>query len=84
MITKQTKGGGSLTQVLYEGSTGGSYSMENILINESDIDVAFREMLSTIVYTTVELQNELRVMYLPTAQRCHYVFTLADLTMVFR
>ena len=58
--------------------------MENILINESDIDVAFREMLSTIVYTTVELQNELRVMYLPTAQRCHYVFTLADLTMVFR
>lgn len=47
-------------------------------------DLAFRPLLSSVVRTTIELQNELRVMYLPTAQRCHYMFTLTDLTLVFR
>lgn len=44
----------------------------------------FKELLSTVVRATIELQNELRVMYLPTAQRCHYIFTMTDLTMLFR
>ena len=84
LATKQVTSGGSLTQVLIEGSTGASHSVQHIFDDESDIDLAFRELLSTIVLTTIELQSELRIMYLPTAQRCHYVFTMADLTMVFR
>jgi hypothetical protein len=74
---------GSVTKALLDNATGGSidYVADDMSISS---DSAFKQLLSTVVRTTVELQNELRVMYLPTAQRCHYVFTLTDLTMVFR
>lgn len=49
-----------------------------------DQDKAMRDLLSGITYVTVELQDHLRSMFLPTSQRCHYIFTMTDLTMVFR
>ncbi|XP_015758877.1 PREDICTED: dynein beta chain, ciliary-like [Acropora digitifera] len=49
-----------------------------------DHDKAIRDLLSAISHVTVELQDHLRGMFLPTAQRCHYIFTMKDLTMVFR
>jgi hypothetical protein len=75
---------GSVTKVLLDNATSGSvdYLITDVVSTSSDN--AFKELLSNVVRTTIELQNELRVMYLPTAQRCHYVFTLTDLTMVFR
>lgn len=49
-----------------------------------DQDKATRDLLSAISHVTVELQDHLRGMFLPTSQRCHYMFTMTDLTMVFR
>ena len=49
-----------------------------------DHDKAMRDILSAISHVTVELQGHLRGMFLPTSQRCHYMFTMTDLTMVFR
>lgn len=49
-----------------------------------DQDKAMRDLLSGITHVTVELQDHLRSMFLPTSQRCHYIFTMTDLTMVFR
>lgn len=49
-----------------------------------DQDKAMRDLLSAISHVTVELQDHLRGMFLPTSQRCHYMFTMTDLTMVFR
>ncbi|XP_020627063.1 dynein beta chain, flagellar outer arm-like isoform X2 [Orbicella faveolata] len=49
-----------------------------------DHDKAMRDILSAISHVTVELQGHLRGMFLPTSQRCHYMFTMSDLTMVFR
>lgn len=49
-----------------------------------DHDKAIRDLLSAIIHVTVELQDHLRGMFLPTSQRCHYIFTMKDLTMVFR
>ena len=74
---------GSVTKVLLDNGTSGTidYLTDGVSISS---DNTFKELLSKMVRTTIELQNELRVMYLPTAQRCHYVFTLTDLTMVFR
>lgn len=43
-----------------------------------------KELLSNLAYVTLEMQDNLRTMYLPTAQRCHYMFTMTDMTMVFR
>lgn len=73
----------SVTKALIDNATAGSmdYMTDDMSISG---DNAFKDLLSNVVRTTIELQNELRVMYLPTAQRCHYVFTLTDLTMVFR
>lgn len=49
-----------------------------------DHDEAIRDLLSDVSHVTVELQDHLRGMFLPTSQRCHYMFTMTDLTMVFR
>ncbi|XP_066025345.1 uncharacterized protein [Pocillopora verrucosa] len=49
-----------------------------------DHDKAIRDLLSDVSHVTVELQDHLRGMFLPTSQRCHYMFTMTDLTMVFR
>lgn len=49
-----------------------------------DQDRVMRDLLSGITHVTVELQDHLRSMFLPTSQRCHYIFTMTDLTMVFR
>ena len=45
---------------------------------------ALREMLTLIVTVTLELQDRLRTMFLPTAERCHYIFTMKDLGNIFR
>ena len=47
-------------------------------------DKAIRDLLSAISHVTVEFQDHLRGMFLPTSQRCHYIFTMKDLTMMFR
>ena len=43
-----------------------------------------RSLLNLIVKVTVELQDRLRAMYLMTSQRCHYLFTMRDLSVLFR
>lgn len=81
LAVRQLSSVSSVAQVLIDISSTGNNSVSD---DGSSSDYAFRHLLTKIVRTTIELQNELRVMYLPTAQRCHYVFTLTDLTMVFR
>ena len=73
----------SVTKVMMDNipAAGIDYMNDEVTIS---CDNTFKDVLARLVRTTIELQNELRVMYLPTAQRCHYVFTLTDLTMVFR
>uniref|UniRef100_A0A8C5WK28 Dynein heavy chain n=1 Tax=Leptobrachium leishanense TaxID=445787 RepID=A0A8C5WK28_9ANUR len=41
-------------------------------------------LLSAITTVTIELQERLRVVFLKTSQRCHYIFTLRDLAKIFR
>lgn len=43
-----------------------------------------RSLLSLIVKVTVELQDRVRSMYLTTSQRCHYMFTMRDLSVIFK
>ncbi|XP_070202269.1 uncharacterized protein [Littorina saxatilis] len=43
-----------------------------------------RGVISCLVCVSVELTNRLRTMFLPTAQRCHYIFTARDLANIFR
>ena len=83
IASRQLSSVASVAQVIIDNISTGSidYVTDDMSISG---DNGFNELLSKIVRTTIELQNELRVMYLPTAQRCHYVFTLSDLTMVFR
>ncbi|XP_052060514.1 uncharacterized protein LOC127700861 isoform X4 [Mytilus californianus] len=45
---------------------------------------AMRKLLSLIVKVNVELQDRLRGMFLNTAQRCHYIFTTRDLSIIFK
>eukprot|EP00105_Crassostrea_gigas_P044993 XP_019929141.1 PREDICTED: dynein beta chain, ciliary isoform X4 [Crassostrea gigas] len=45
---------------------------------------AMRSLLSLIVKVTVELQDRVRSMYLTTSQRCHYMFTMRDLSVIFK
>nr|XP_005988673.1 PREDICTED: dynein heavy chain 17, axonemal-like [Latimeria chalumnae] len=43
-----------------------------------------RDLLSAITSVTIETQERLRTMFLGTSQRCHYIFTLRDLSKIFR
>ncbi|XP_022099208.1 dynein beta chain, ciliary-like [Acanthaster planci] len=43
-----------------------------------------RALMSMVVNVTIEVQDRMRAMYLPTAERCHYVFTLRDMRKIFR
>ncbi|KAK6172547.1 hypothetical protein SNE40_016179 [Patella caerulea] len=43
-----------------------------------------RRLIGLVVSVTVELQDRLRTMFLPTAQRCHYIFTIRDLSVIFK
>ncbi len=43
-----------------------------------------KQLLESIVSVTVEVQENLRGMFLPTPDRCHYMFTLNNLNMIFR
>ncbi|XP_033641711.1 dynein beta chain, flagellar outer arm-like [Asterias rubens] len=43
-----------------------------------------RALVSMIVNVTIEIQDRMRTMYLPTAERCHYIFTLRDIRKMFR
>ncbi|KAE8625049.1 hypothetical protein XENTR_v10006145 [Xenopus tropicalis] len=44
----------------------------------------FQGLISSITAITIELQERLRTVFLRTSQRCHYIFTLRDLTKIFR
>ena len=52
------------------------------LLKESEEDL--RSQLNLMVKVTLELQDRLRTMFLPTAERCHYVFSTRDLRVIFR
>ena len=43
-----------------------------------------RHLLGLVVRVSLELQSKLRAMFLPTAQRCHYIFTMRDISVIFR
>ncbi|PAA93228.1 hypothetical protein BOX15_Mlig011306g2 [Macrostomum lignano] len=47
-------------------------------------DRSVRSLLDQLVRVTVDLQENLRSMFLPTARRSHYVFSLRTLSTVFR
>ncbi|EDV28903.1 uncharacterized protein TRIADDRAFT_19158, partial [Trichoplax adhaerens] len=47
-------------------------------------DQILRSILSSIVNVTIEVQNKMRTMFLRTSSRCHYLFTMRDLTLIFR
>ncbi|KAK2150977.1 hypothetical protein LSH36_380g01074 [Paralvinella palmiformis] len=46
-------------------------------------EAALKSLLSLIVQVTLELQDKLRLMFLPTAERCHYIFTMRDISNIF-
>ena len=54
------------------------------IARQHQAEEALRQLLTTIVQVTIELQERLRDMFLPTAQRCHYIFTLKDLSAIFK
>eukprot|EP00795_Rhopilema_esculentum_P016198 gene16198-7569_t len=45
---------------------------------------AMTRLLERVVAITVEVQENIRNMFLPTPQRAHYIFTLNDLCILFR
>lgn len=47
-------------------------------------DALMRELLTLVVKVTVELQRNLSAMYVQTAKRCHYVFDMRELGVIFR
>ena len=55
--------------------------MKAILKEEED---ALKAFLQLIVSVTVELNDRMRSMFLPTAERCHYIFSVRDLGNVFK
>lgn len=51
---------------------------------QAERDASFRELLRQIVRVTIGLQDRLTRMFLPIAQRCHYIFSLRSLSVIFR
>ena len=47
-------------------------------------DEAMKNLLTLIVSVTIQLQGKLAQMFLHTPKRCHYSFTMKDLSVVFR
>ena len=47
-------------------------------------EAAMRQVVCSMVRVTVELSDRMRGMFLPTAHRCHYIFTPRDLVTIFR
>ncbi len=45
---------------------------------------SLRSLMSIMVNVTIEVQDRMRTMFLPTAERCHYIFTLRDMRLLFR
>ncbi|XP_071095883.1 uncharacterized protein [Haliotis cracherodii] len=53
-------------------------------VKSTRLEDTVKSCVSLIVKVTVELQDRLRTMFLPTAPRCHYIFTTRDLSTIFR
>ncbi|KAL5253857.1 hypothetical protein ACHWQZ_G013584 [Mnemiopsis leidyi] len=43
-----------------------------------------QDLVGSIIRITIEVQDRLRSMYLPTKERCHYLFTLRSISNIFR
>lgn len=43
-----------------------------------------KNLLTLITVVTIQLQSKLKRMFLNTAERCHYSFTMKDLSVIFR
>ncbi|XP_052258855.1 uncharacterized protein LOC127863384 isoform X2 [Dreissena polymorpha] len=54
------------------------------VIRQQENEERMKKLLSMIVQVTTELQERLRAMFLSTAQRCHYIFTIKDLSCIFK
>ena len=54
------------------------------VIRKRSNEEAMRSLLTSIVAITVEVQENLRSMFLPTPERSHYIFTLNNLCIMFR
>lgn len=67
-----------------EGSSQEGYGRNTSGGERLGSNKAMRDLLGALVYITLELQENLRTMFLPIAHRCHYIFTMTNLTMVFR
>ncbi len=59
----------------------GYFQVKNVIKIEEEV---LREFLCLLVSVTLELQERLRTMFLPTAERCHYIFNMKDIGTVFR
>ncbi|CAH1797693.1 unnamed protein product [Owenia fusiformis] len=55
--------------------------VKNVIREEEE---ALKLLLSLMVKVNIELQDKMCSMFLPTAQRCHYIFTMNDLGRIFR
>ncbi|XP_023931015.1 dynein beta chain, ciliary-like [Lingula anatina] len=55
--------------------------VQNVIREEEE---ALKKLIAQVVKVNVELQGKLKTMFLPTSQRCHYIFTMKDLLTVFR
>ncbi|XP_043910785.1 dynein beta chain, flagellar outer arm-like [Protopterus annectens] len=55
--------------------------VSNLLASGND---HLRDLLSAITSVTIETQERLRTMFLETSDRCHYIFTLRDLSKIFK
>ncbi|XP_053409232.1 uncharacterized protein LOC123561373 isoform X4 [Mercenaria mercenaria] len=75
-----------ITPETAQGATGVHHSNfdEKALKRQQENEEILKKLLSMIVQVTIELQERLRSMFLPTAQRCHYIFTVKDLSCIFK
>ena len=71
----------SRTNVNQHGVEG---ALSSEMIRKRLNEEAVGSLLTSIVAITVEVQENLRSMFLPTPERSHYIFTLNNLCIMFR
>ncbi|XP_076457719.1 uncharacterized protein LOC143291635 isoform X3 [Babylonia areolata] len=89
-FTPELSGGGGAGGSGGGGGGTGSSAAQHLGISDDKVSLRLqgeemmRDVIGSLVCVTVELHNRMRTMFLPTAQRCHYIFTARDLANIFR
>ena len=58
--------------------------MSSKIIRQHEREEAMKKLIESLVSITVEVQENLRSMFLPTPSRSHYIFSLNNLGILFR